>query len=38
MEAVCNMIGNAVPPLFARIAGKRITQELEKRHAPLAGK
>lgn len=37
MEAVCEMIGNAVPPLFARIAGKRIKHELEKRNASLAG-
>lgn len=38
MEAVCDMIGNAVPPLFARVAGKHLKQELEKRHASLAGK
>ena len=36
MEAVCDMIGNAVPPKFARIAGKRIREELEKRHESLA--
>ena len=28
MEAVCEMIGNAVPPKFARVAGKRIREEL----------
>lgn len=37
MEAVCDMIGNAVPPLFARIVGKHIKHELEKLHATLAG-
>jgi len=37
MEVVCDMIGNAVPPKFARVAGKRIREELEKRHEPLAG-
>ena len=31
MEAVCEMIGNAVPPLFAFVAGKRIRQELATR-------
>lgn len=36
MEVVCDMIGNAVPPKFARVAGKRIREELEKRHESLA--
>lgn len=36
MEAVCDMIGNAVPPKFARIAGKQIREELEKRNESLA--
>lgn len=36
MEAVCDMIGNAVPPKFARIAGKRIREELKKRDESLA--
>ncbi len=36
MEAVCDMIGNAVPPKFACIAATRIRQELEKRHESLA--
>lgn len=38
MDVVCDMIGNAVPPKFARLAGKRIKQELEKRNESLAGK
>ena len=38
MEAVCDMIGNAVPPKFARVAGKRIREELKKRREPLAKK
>lgn len=33
MEKVCDMIGNAVPPLFAQIAGKRIKRELVKHRA-----
>jgi DNA (cytosine-5)-methyltransferase 1 len=36
MDVVCDMIGNAVPPKFARVAGKRIREELEKRHESLA--
>lgn len=36
MEDVCDMIGNAVPPKFAQIAGKRIREELEKRRDPVA--
>ncbi len=36
MEAVCDMIGNAVPPKFARVAGKRIREELKKRNEQLA--
>jgi DNA (cytosine-5)-methyltransferase 1 len=36
MEVVCDMIGNAVPPKFAHVAAKRIREELEKRHEPLA--
>lgn len=31
MEMVCDMIGNAVPPRFARVAGKAIRAELDKR-------
>lgn len=36
MEAVCRMIGNAVPPHFASIAAGRIHEELTKRNEPLA--
>ncbi len=36
MDAVCDMIGNAVPPRFAFVAGQRINEELEKRHESLA--
>lgn len=36
MEAVCKMIGNAVPPDFARIAGERIWQTLRARHEQMA--
>jgi len=36
MEAVCEMIGNAVPPKFAKVAGKRIMEVLENRHVSLA--
>ena len=31
MEAVCDMIGNAVPPQFAFVAGKGIRKTLESR-------
>ena len=36
MEAVCEMIGNAVPPKFAKVAGKRIREALESRHESVA--
>ncbi len=36
MEAVCDMIGNAVPPKFASVAGKRIREELKRRNEQLA--
>ena len=38
MEDVCDMIGNAVPPKFAQVAGKRIHQELNIRRELLAKK
>lgn len=31
MDAVCEMIGNAVPPLYARLAGKSILTAIKKR-------
>ena len=38
MEAVCDMIGNAVPPEFARIAAERIIEALRarSRHGKVA--
>ena len=36
METVCDMVGNAVPPKFARVAGKRIREELNNRRELLA--
>lgn len=36
IDFVCDMIGNAVPPKFARVAGNRIREELDKRHESLA--
>jgi len=36
MDAVCDMIGNAVPPHFAFVIGQRIKKELEKRRESLA--
>lgn len=36
MDTVCEMIGNAVPPLFARIAGRHVRKELVKRNESLA--
>lgn len=36
MEAVCKMIGNAVPPQFARIAGQRIRETLAARNESVA--
>ena len=31
MEAVCELIGNAVPPLYAKIAGKAVMAALKNR-------
>jgi DNA (cytosine-5)-methyltransferase 1 len=36
MEAVCTMIGNAVPPKFAGLTAKHIRKELEAQNEPLA--
>lgn len=38
MDQACEMIGNAVPPLFAQMAGKQIRKHLEKHRDALAGK
>lgn len=38
MDLVCEMIGNAVPPLFARRAGHSIRKTLEAHYGALAGK
>lgn len=38
MDAVCEMIGNAVPPRFAAIAARRIRKELAKHDESLARK
>ncbi|HNQ23041.1 MAG TPA: DNA cytosine methyltransferase [Phycisphaerae bacterium] len=32
MDAVCNLIGNAVPPLYAKLAGKAVLAALRKHH------
>lgn len=36
MEAVCQMIGNAVPPLFGRIVGQEIIRSIRAHHGALA--
>ena len=36
LNAGYDMIGNDVPPKFARVAGKRIREELKKRNEQLA--
>lgn len=36
MDYVCDMIGNAVPPKFAQVAGKAIRKELKKRYESVA--
>lgn len=38
MDKVCDLIGNAVPPLFARIVGKQIRKSLEAHCGALARK
>lgn len=30
MDAVCDMVGNAVPPLYAKLAGKKVMEALEQ--------
>jgi DNA (cytosine-5)-methyltransferase 1 len=36
MDKVCEMIGNAVPPLFAKIVGKQIQSSLDAHYRALA--
>jgi len=36
MDAVCEMIGNAVPPLFAKITGRQIKKSLDAHYGALA--
>lgn len=38
MDIVCDMIGNAVPPLFAKVAGRSIKKALEAHIGTLAKK
>ena len=38
MDKVCEMIGNAVPPLFAEIIGRQIIKSLEAHYGALARK
>jgi DNA (cytosine-5)-methyltransferase 1 len=38
IDAVCNMIGNAVPPQFARIIGRQVHKTLREHYATLAGR
>jgi len=38
MDVACEMIGNAVPPLFAKLAGRVIRKTLEEHHEALAQK
>ena len=38
MEVACEMIGNAVPPLFAKLAGRRVRKSLEEHYGALAQK
>ena len=36
IEAVCDMIGNAVPPHFAKLVGRELGKSLEKHYGSLA--
>lgn len=38
MDAVCDLIGNAVPPLYAKLAGKAVLTALKNRDRPMNGK
>jgi len=37
MDAVCNLIGNAVPPLYARLAGKQVLRAINNRDVTMEG-
>ena len=37
MDAVCALIGNAVPPLYAKLAGKKVLEALKDRRSPRGG-
>lgn len=37
MEAVCNMIGNAVPPLYAKLVGKQVARALTRQEQAGTG-
>lgn len=37
MEAVCDLIGNAVPPLYAKLAGKKVLEALKNCHSRRGG-
>jgi DNA (cytosine-5)-methyltransferase 1 len=37
IDAVCNMIGNAVPPLYAKLAGKQLLLALRKHRCQQGG-
>lgn len=37
MEAVCDLIGNAVPPLYAKLAGKKVLEALNDRRSQRGG-
>jgi DNA (cytosine-5)-methyltransferase 1 len=38
IDAVCGMIGNAVPPLFARVIGHTVRKAIHDHHVALAAK
>lgn len=38
MDAVCDLIGNAVPPLYARLAGKAVLAAVKNRGRRMKGK
>ncbi len=38
MDAVCDLIGNAVPPLYAKLAARQVLLAIRERHAQKNGK